>query len=57
VKDQEKQYFFKKTYLNAIKKNNEQKYTVFEKIRPTVGLNICKIQTKNSELLYWDLGG
>ena len=47
----------KTTYINAIKLQEGQKHTPWDKIQPTVGLNICKISTKTSDIIFWDLGG
>ena len=47
----------KTSFLNLLKKQNKQKYLPKEKINPTVGLNLAKIDTDEYHLLFWDLGG
>lgn len=34
-----------------------QKYMSLEKITPTIGLNIAKLQKSNAEFIFWDVGG
>jgi len=47
----------KTTLLNQLKAMSGQKYHAFDRITPTVGLNIGKIEQVGFTVLLWDLGG
>lgn len=47
----------KTTLLEQIKKLEGQKALSVEKIIPTVGLNIGRIERRTGEFIFWDLGG
>eukprot|EP01017_Pseudomicrothorax_dubius_P049634 TRINITY_DN9255_c0_g1_i2.p1 TRINITY_DN9255_c0_g1~~TRINITY_DN9255_c0_g1_i2.p1 ORF type:complete len:124 (-),score=17.13 TRINITY_DN9255_c0_g1_i2:339-710(-) len=47
----------KTTMLNKLKSMYGQKSLPNEKITPTVGLNIARIEQKSETCLFWDLGG
>ena len=47
----------KTTLLEQIKKIEGQKALSVDKIISTVGLNIGRIERRNGEFIFWDLGG
>lgn len=47
----------KTTMLEQIKAIEGQKSMKLEKIPPTVGLNIAKVDKRNGEFTFWDVGG
>jgi len=47
----------KTTLLEQVKKQEGQKSMNLEKIPPTVGLNITKVEKRNAEFVFWDVGG
>jgi len=47
----------KTTLLNQLKAMSGQKHHAFDRITPTVGLNIGKIEQVGFTVLLWDLGG
>ena len=36
---------------------HSQKFMSFERITPTIGLNIAKLEKHNGEFILWDVGG
>ena len=49
--------FFLQTILEQIKALDGQKSMKLEKIPPTIGLNIAKLQRRDGEYIFWDVGG
>lgn len=47
----------KSTLLEQIKKSEKQKYMNFDKIPPTIGLNIAKVEKRRGNFVFWDVGG
>ena len=47
----------KTTLLEQIKRIEGQKALALDKIIPTVGLNIGKMERRTGEFIFWDLGG
>ena len=47
----------KTTLLEQLKSNHKLKHLTCDKIIPTVGLNLGKIEKSESEYTFWDLGG
>jgi len=47
----------KTTFLEQVKLSHKLWSMSLDKIVPTVGLNIAKIQWKEGEFVFWDLGG
>ncbi len=47
----------KTTLLEQIKSTNGQKSMPLNKIPPTIGLNIAKVDRQEGEYVVWDVGG
>ena len=47
----------KTTLLERMKKQEGQKSLAINKIPPTVGLNIGRIERRRGEFIFWDVGG
>ena len=47
----------KTTFLEQAKASQGMRSMKLEKIYPTIGLNLTKMEKKNGEFIFWDVGG
>ena len=47
----------KTSFLEQVKSMHKQKCTKLERITPTVGLNLAKIEKRRAEFIFQDVGG
>ena len=47
----------KTSFLEQVKAIEGQKSMKLEKIPPTVGLNLAKVEKRRAEFTFWDVGG
>ena len=47
----------KTSFIERVKEIEEQKFMRQEKIPPTVGLNLARVEKRSAKFIFWDVGG
>ena len=47
----------KTSFLERVKELEGQKFMSQERIPPTVGLNLAKVEKRRAKFIFWDVGG